>query len=163
MESNDKKYMQYTIKPIGLIHTPYKLKETCPIQGNINPEGKGTVEVFPEYSDGLKDIGTFSHIYLFYVFDRAAEVKLVRFTFLDDTEHGVFASRHPSRPNGIGISIVKLINSNNNILEVSGVDILDNTPLIDIKPYIPRFDIFQEASNGWTELKKLRPKPPDRE
>ena len=163
MESNDKKYTQYTIKQIGLIYTPYKSKETCPIQGNINPESKGTVEVFPEYSDGLKDIGTFSHIYLFYVFDRAGEIKLVRSTFLDDTEHGVFASRHPCRPNGIGISIVKLIKHNNNILEVSGIDILDNTPLIDIKPYIPRFDIFQEASNGWTELKKLRPKPPDRE
>lgn len=155
--------MQYTIKPIGLIHTPYKSKETCPIQGNINPESKATIEVFPEYSAGLKDIGTFSHIYLFYVFDRAGEVKLVRSTFLDDTEHGVFASRHPSRPNGIGISIVKLLKNNNNILEVSGIDILDNTPLIDIKPYIPRFDIFPEASNGWTELKKLRPKPPHRE
>lgn len=155
--------MEYTIKQIGIIHTPYNSKETCPIQGNINPESRGTVEIFPEYSEGLKDIGTFSHIYLFYVFDRAGEVKLVRPTFLDDTAHGVFASRHPCRPNGIGMSIVKLIKHNNNILEVSGVDILDNTPLIDVKPYIPRFDIFKEASNGWTELKKLRPKPLDRE
>jgi len=156
-------YRKFTIKQIGIIRTSYSKKESCPIQGNVNPKGKGTIEVFQEYVEALKDIETFSHIYLFYIFNQAGEVKLVRQTFLDDTPHGIFASRHPCRPNKIGISIVKLRSRSKNMLEVSGVDILDKTPLIDIKPYIPRFDIFEEATNGWTESKKLRPKPLDRE
>ncbi len=155
--------MKYEIKPIGIIHSPYKTKDECPIQGRVKPEGKGQIELFPEYAEGLKDIETFSHIILFYVFDRAGEIKLVRTTFLDDYSHGVFASRHPCRPNGIGISIVKLEKRNNNILEVSGIDTLNNTPLIDIKPYMPKFDHFDNANNGWAETIKLRPKPPDRE
>ncbi len=111
----------------------------------------------------METIETFSHIILFYIFDKAGEIKLSRPTFLDDTPHGVFASRHPCRPNSVGISIVKLEKRNKNILEVSGIDILDNTPLIDIKPYIPRFDRFDNANNGWIETKKLRGKPPNRE
>lgn len=155
--------MKYEIKPIGIVHTPYKTKEECPIQGAIKPEGKGQVEIFSEYEEGLKDIETFSHIILFYIFDQAGEIKLVRPTFLDDSFHGVFASRHPCRPNSIGISIVKMDNRRKNIIEVSGIDILDGTPLIDIKPYIPRFDHFADANNGWTGTIKLRPKPPGRE
>jgi tRNA-Thr(GGU) m(6)t(6)A37 methyltransferase TsaA len=155
--------MEYTIKSIGIIHTPYKSKEECPIQGFLQPEGKGIVEVFSEYVEGLKDIDTFSHIFLFYIFDKAGEVKLVRPTFLDDSAHGIFASRHPCRPNSIGISIVKLLKRKENILEINGMDILDGTPLIDIKPYIPRFDYFSEANNGWVASKKIRPKPPGRE
>ncbi len=155
--------MEYKLKPIGTMHTPYKTKEDCPIQGSMRPEGKGIIEVFLEYTKGLKDIETFSHIILLYIFDKAGEVKLVRPTFLDDSPHGVFASRHPCRPNGLGMSIVKLIKRNKNILDVGGIDILDGTPLIDIKPYIPRFDYFPDANNGWIESKKLRSKPPDRE
>jgi tRNA-Thr(GGU) m(6)t(6)A37 methyltransferase TsaA len=155
--------MKYEMKQIGIIHSPYKTKEECPIQGSIKPEGKGKIELFPEYEEGLKDIETFSHIILFYVFDRAGEIKLVRPTFLDDSSHGVFASRHPCRPNSIGISIVELEKRNKNILEVSGIDIFDNTPLVDIKPYMPRFDRFDNANNGWAEEINLRPKPPDRE
>ena len=155
--------MKFEIEQIGIIHSPYKTKEECPIQGNVNSEGKGQIELFPEYEEGLETIETFSHIILFYIFDKAGEIKLSRPTFLDDSPHGVFASRHPCRPNGIGISIVKLEKRNKNILEVSGIDILDNTPLIDIKPYIPRFDHFDNANNGWTETKKIRPKPKARE
>jgi tRNA-Thr(GGU) m(6)t(6)A37 methyltransferase TsaA len=124
--------MKYEIKQIGIIHSPYKTKDECPIQGYVKPEGKGQIELFPEYEEGLKDIETFFHIVLLYVFDRAGEIKLVRPTFLDDSAHGVFASRHPCRPNGIGISIVKLEKRNKNILEVRGIDILDNTL---IQPY----------------------------
>ncbi len=155
--------MRYEIKPIGIIHTPYKIKEECPIQGAINTQEKGQVEIFPEYEKGLKDVETFSHIILFYIFNQAGKIKLVRPTFLDDCSHGIFASRHPCRPNGVGISIVKLLKRNGNVLEVSGIDILDNTPLIDIKPYIPKFDHFINANNGWVEIKELRPKPADRE
>ena len=155
--------MKYEIKQIGIIHSPYKTKDECPIQGCAKPEGKGQIELFPEYEEGLKDIETFSHIVLLYIFDRAGEIKLTRNTFLDDSSHGIFASRHPCRPNGIGISIVKLEKRIENILEVSGIDTLNNTPLIDIKPYMPSFDYFDNASNGWAETIKLRPKPLGRE
>lgn len=155
--------MKYEIKRIGIIHSPYPTKDSCPIQGATKTDGIGTVDIFPEYADGLKDIETFSHIILLYLFDRAGEIQLIRPTFLDDTPHGVFASRHPCRPNGIGLSIVKLDRRNGNTLHVRRIDVLDGTPLIDIKPYIPRFDHIASASNGWTEDKGLRPKPEGRE
>lgn len=151
--------MQTKITPIGVIHSPFKGKEECPIQPTYSQDNLGTVELFPEYAQGLKDIDAFSHIYLFYLFDRAGEIKLVRPTFLDDEPHGIYASRHPCRPNGIGISIVNLIARRKNVLEVKGIDVLDNTPLIDIKPYVPKFDMIRDASNGWVESKNWRPKP----
>ncbi len=165
MEKNYKKnwIMKFEIKQIGIIHTPYKTKEECPIQGNVRPEGKGSVEVFDKYAEALETIETFSHIMLFFILDRSGEVKLSRPTFLDDKPHGVFASRHPCRPNGIGFSIVRLEERNGNILKVSGIDMLDNTPLIDIKPYVPKFDCLVDANNGWLEEKGLRPKPKGRE
>jgi tRNA-Thr(GGU) m(6)t(6)A37 methyltransferase TsaA len=155
--------MKFEINQIGKIFSPYKTKEECPIQGTAMPEGKGRVEIFPEYEEALETIETFSHVILFYIFDRAGEIKLSRPTFLDDASHGVFASRHPCRPNGIGMSIVKLEKRIKNILEVSEIDVLDNTPLIDIKPYIPRFDYREKANNGWAETKELRDKPKNRE
>ena len=130
--------MKFEIKQIGVIYSPYKTKEECPIQGTVKPEGKGQIEVYPEYVEALETIETFSHIILFYIFDKAGEIKLCRPTFLDDAPHGVFASRHPCRPNGIGISVVKLEKRKENILEVSGIDILDNTPLIDIMTLPPK-------------------------
>jgi tRNA-Thr(GGU) m(6)t(6)A37 methyltransferase TsaA len=155
--------MKFEIKQIGVIHSPYKTKEECPIQGNVKPQGKGQIEIFPEYEEALQTIETFSHIMLFFILDKAGEIKLSRPTFLDDSPHGVFASRHPCRPNGIGFSIVKLEKRDKNILEVSGIDVLDNTPLVDIKPYIPIFDCFSDANNGWIQDKELRPKPEGRE
>ncbi|MCL6546915.1 MAG: SAM-dependent methyltransferase [Bryobacteraceae bacterium] len=104
-----------------------------------------------------------SHIYLLYRFDRAGETQMIRATFLDDEPHGIFATRHPCRPNGIGMSIVRLIRRDKNILEVKDIDILDKTPLLDIKPYIPRFDRIETASEGWIAGKEWRPKPQDRE
>jgi tRNA-Thr(GGU) m(6)t(6)A37 methyltransferase TsaA len=90
------------VQPIGKIHTPHKTKEECPIQPVYSSEAEGRIEVFEEYAAGLKDIETFSHIYMLYLFDRAGEIQLVRPTFLDDEPHGIYASRHPCRPNGIG-------------------------------------------------------------
>ncbi len=155
--------MNFEITQIGTIYSPYKTKAECPIQGSVVPDGKGRIEIFEEYVEGLETIESFSHLILFYIFDRAGEIILSRPTFLDDTAHGVFASRHPCRPNRIGISIVKLEKRINNILEVSEIDILDHTPLIDIKPYIPRFDYRENANNGWTATKELRAKPKNRE
>ncbi len=151
------------IEPIGIIHTPYDAKEDCPIQPLYAHDAIGRVEVFEKYAAGLKDIETFSHIYLVYLFDRAGEVELERPPFLDDESHGIFATRHPCRPNGIGMSIVKLKTRDKNILVVEGIDVLNATPLLDIKPYIPRFDRIETANEGWTAGKQWRPKPKGRE
>lgn len=159
----DKMKKKFEIEQIGTIYTPYKTKEECPIQGSVKPDGIGQIEVFLKYDEALETIETFSHIILFYLFDRAEEIKLSRPTFLDDSPHGVFASRHPCRPNSIGFSIVKLVKREKNILKVSGIDILDNSPLIDIKPYMPRFDYFKNANNGWAENLNIRPKPHSKE
>lgn len=153
--------MEFT--PIGKIYSPHQNKQDCPIQPIYAPEAQGKIEVFKEYAQGLKDIQLFSHIYILYLFDRAGEVQLVRPTFLDDTPHGIYASRHPCRPNGIGMSIVRLEKIVDNILEVSGLDVLDGTPLLDIKPYVPKFDIIDSATNGWVADKSWRTKPSNRE
>ena len=151
------------IEPIGIIHTPFDKKEDCPIQPIYSPDSIGRVEVFERYATGLKDIEGFSHIYLIYEFDRAGKVEMIRPTFLDDEPHGIFASRHPCRPNGIGMSIVRLKKRENNILIVEGIDVLNATPLLDIKPYMPRFDRIETATEGWTADKGWRPKPDGRE
>jgi tRNA-Thr(GGU) m(6)t(6)A37 methyltransferase TsaA len=149
--------------PIGVIRTPFASKDGCPIQPAYAQDAEGTVTVFDEYEAGLKDIEAFSHIYLLYAFDRAGEVELVRPTFLDDEEHGVFASRHPCRPNGIGLSVVRLVRRDGNTLAVAGVDMLDRTPLLDIKPYVARFDRIDDASDGWVADRPWRKKPLGRE
>lgn len=155
--------MKIIIEPIGIINTPFKNKEECPIQGSYSSCSIGTVEIFKEHEEGLKDIETFSHIYIIYYFDKASEIKYIRPTFLDDKKHGIYASRHPCRPNSIGISIVKLLNRNKNILKVSSIDVIDKTPLLDIKPYIPRHDIISDASEGWIKNVEFREKPHGRE
>ena len=155
--------MDITIHPIGIIRSTFQTKEEAPIQGAFQPEVEGAVEVFAEFAPALKDIETFSHLFLIYRFDRAGELILSRATFLDDEPHGVFASRHPCRPNGLGLSVVRLLRREGNILHVGGIDVLDGTPLIDIKPYVPGFDAYPEASAGWTAGKELRQKPPGRE
>lgn len=155
--------MEHKITPIGLIRSPFKTKDECPIQSVYSSKARGSITLYRKYENGLKDIETFSHIYVLYLFDRTGKVKLVRPTFLDDEPHGIFASRHPCRPNGIGISIVKLLRRDGPVLEIEGVDVLDRTPLVDIKPYIPRFDIIESASEGWVADVSLRPKPKGRE
>jgi len=155
--------MEYRIKPIGIIHTSHNTKEETPVQGVFQSDAAGTVEVFPEFAEGLKDIELFSHIVLLYHFDRAGKVELVRKPFLDDNPHGIFATRHPCRPNGLGISTVRLLGREGNFLRVSGIDVLDGTPLIDLKPYIPRFDSFPDAAEGWFAGKENRKKPAGRE
>lgn len=151
------------IESIGIIHTPHKTKDECPIQPLFASAVTGQVEIFEKYGPALKDIEAFSHLHLIYLFDRAGAVELVRPTFLDDEPHGIFASRHPCRPNGIGLSIVRLVRRESNTLIIEGVDMLDGTPLLDIKPYVPKFDAFPFASVGWMTNKQWRPKPQGRE
>jgi len=139
------------LKPIGIIHTPYKEPKRMPIQGKFETDVTGQVEIFPEYQQGLKDIEGFSHLILIYYFDREKEEKLVGKPFLEDDTHGIFAIRSPMRPNHIGISIVKSEKIENNIVAFSEVDILDNTPLLDIKPYVSHFDSRENVKNGWID------------
>ncbi|MDD5154994.1 MAG: tRNA (N6-threonylcarbamoyladenosine(37)-N6)-methyltransferase TrmO [Candidatus Omnitrophica bacterium] len=139
------------LKPIGIIHTPYKEPKGIPIQGKFEKSITGQAELFPEYVKGLKDLNDFSHIILIYYFDRSKEEKLAGRPFLEDEEHGIFAIRSPHRPNHIGFSIVKLEKIINNIVTFSEVDILDDTPLLDIKPYVSHFDSREKVKNGWLD------------
>jgi tRNA-Thr(GGU) m(6)t(6)A37 methyltransferase TsaA len=140
-----------TLSPIGVIHSPHAREKKTPIQP-VYAEGiEGTVEVFPEYAEGLRDIEGFSHIYLIYHFHRAQPIRLIVKPFLEDAFHGVFATRTPYRPNPIGFSVVRLIAREDHILHIEDVDVLDGTPLLDIKPYISRFDHRENVRNGWQE------------
>jgi tRNA (adenine37-N6)-methyltransferase len=139
--------MQLT--PIGIIHTPHQHAAGTPIQAALAAGVQGTVEVFAEYAEGLRDLEGFERIWLVYWLDRAKPPQLVVTPYLDTTPRGLFATRAPSRPNPIGLSPVRLLGISGNILAVEGVDILDNTPLLDIKPYLPAFDAFQATRIGW--------------
>ncbi len=136
-------------KPIGVIHTSFTEKEQTPIQGCFAPDSKGTVEIYPEYAEGLQNIEGFSHLILIYHFHQAGCCQLVTKPFLDKEKKGIFAIRYFTRPNPIGLSIVKLLSVKGNILDIGEVDILDGTPLLDIKPYVPEFDIKQDVKDGW--------------
>ena len=147
--------MEYYMKAIGIIHTPLANKKDAPIQSSRS-NIVGTVEVFPQYLEGLEGIEAFSHIYLIYGFHQSdPEISLKVKPFLDDQDHGVFATRYPNRPNPIGFSVVKLIGRQENIMEFKGADMLDGTPLLDIKPYIPEFDVFSVAKTGWFQNRKM--------
>ena len=145
--------MTICFKAIGTIHTPFKRKEGMPIQSSGSKGIKGTIELKREYIDGLFDLEKFSHIYLIYYFHKSKGLDLQVIPFLDDKPHGVFATRAPRRPNSIGISVVKLINIKDNILEIENVDMLDGTLLLDIKPYIAQFDIHNIEKSGWINNK----------
>jgi tRNA (adenine37-N6)-methyltransferase len=136
-------------KPIGVIHTPYCRKEDTPIQGCFSPDNKGDIEIFPEYATGLKDIEGFSHLILLYHFHKAEGYELLTKPFLDKNKKGIFSIRYFARPNPIGLSVVKLLRVNGNHLEIGEVDMLDGTPLLDIKPYVPQFDIKEHVKDGW--------------
>lgn len=142
---------EITLKPIGIIRTPYKEPKGMPIQGKFEKDIEGQIEIFPNYIQGLKDIEGFSHLILIYYFDRAKEEKLLGKPFLEDETHGIFAIRSPMRPNHIGFSVVKLKKIENNTITFSEVDILDNTPLLDIKPYVSHFDSRENVENGWLD------------
>ena len=143
--------MEICYNPIGIIHSPFKKPEGTPIQAAAAKGVKGLVEIFPEYVDGLKDLDGFSHIILIYHFHLARKKLLLVKPFLDDELRGVFATRAPSRPNPIGLSVVKLNGVEENILYIENVDILDGTPLLDIKPCIPEFDFCRVERTGWIE------------
>lgn len=137
--------------PIGVIRSEHADPERTPIQPVYARECKGRAEIDPRYADGLRDIEGFSHLYLLYFFDRAPAGALLVKPFLQDAEHGIFATRSPRRPNAIGLSIVHLLRREGTVLYLEGVDVLDGTPLLDIKPYVARFDRVEATRDGWQE------------
>lgn len=140
--------MEIVMHLIGVIHSPYTEKSQTPIQSSRS-QTIGEVEIFPEFVDGLKDVDGFSHLILLYAFHCSTGYNLRVKPFLDNQLRGLFATRHPCRPNPIGLSIVRLLSCQENILTVNGLDVLDNTPLLDIKPYVPDFDERSDVRTGW--------------
>jgi tRNA-Thr(GGU) m(6)t(6)A37 methyltransferase TsaA len=140
-------------KPIGVVHSPFRSPQDVPIQSAAAKGVVGSVEVSPEYLEGLKDVEGFSHLILIYHFHLAQKYSLLVTPFLDKTLHGVFSTRAPSRPNPIGVSIVRLTKVEQNQLHIQDVDIIDGTPLLDIKPFVPEFDQRKAERIGWLEKK----------
>jgi tRNA-Thr(GGU) m(6)t(6)A37 methyltransferase TsaA len=139
--------------PIGIIHSAFTKPKGTPIQPAAAGGAEGKVEVFKEYTPGLKDLDQFSHIILIFYFHKVKKVSLTATPFMGNKERGIFAIRGPSRPNAIGISTVKLLGISDNILHIRDVDILEGTPLLDIKPYVPRFDEKEKVKIGWLQNK----------
>ena len=136
-------------RPIGTIHTPFKGLEGTPIQPVGGSGVKAEIELLPEFVAGLHDLDGFSHIILIYHCHLAQPYRLMVTPFLDDAQRGLFATRAPTRPNPIGLSVVRLIRVANNILYIEDIDIVDNTPLLDIKPFVPEFDVRDADCIGW--------------
>jgi tRNA-Thr(GGU) m(6)t(6)A37 methyltransferase TsaA len=152
------------MKPIGIIHSLFHEISNMPIQPAGAKGIKGEIEIYPEFTDGLEDLDGFSHIYLLYKFHQVTNIRLKVVPFMDNVERGIFSTRSPARPNPIGISIVKLLEIKKNILTIEGVDILDGTPLLDIKPYIKKFDHIKNPTSGWmkSSQKKIQKKRSDK-
>jgi tRNA-Thr(GGU) m(6)t(6)A37 methyltransferase TsaA len=151
VRNTQKKPDRITYSPIGTIHSPFIDIAGMPIQPSGARGVRGTVEVSGEFSEGLADIEGFSRIILIYAFHQCDSCQMTVTPFLDKETHGVFATRAPCRPNAIGISIVRLTGREGSTLFVEDIDVLDGTPLLDIKPYVPAFDAYPDSKSGWLE------------
>ena len=140
-----------TLAGIGIIHSPFKEPAGMPIQPVFAEGTVGTVEVLPQYAEGRRDLDGFDRVWLIYWLHKALPGPLRVIPFRDTTERGVFATRAPCRPNAIGLSCVQLLSVSGNVLTIGGVDILDGSPVIDIKPYVPKFDAFPNSRAGWCD------------
>lgn len=145
---------EITFKPIGIIHTAHKKPSGMPIQPHGAKRAKGTIKLNAELVPGLADLDGFSHLILIYHFHQVKGHKLCVVPFMDDKAHGIFATRAPVRPNPIGLSIVKLKKVDGNLVFFEGADMLDGTPLLDIKPFFARFDNREDAVSGWLDKKE---------
>ncbi|MFW5897926.1 MAG: tRNA (N6-threonylcarbamoyladenosine(37)-N6)-methyltransferase TrmO [Halanaerobium sp.] len=154
---------QITFQPIGKIRSEFKTVEGTPIQPTGAEGIEGKIELMPEFEEGLIDLKDFSHLILLYHCHLAGRCSLKNKPFLEDKEHGIFAIRAPSRPNSIGLSVVRLKKIEKNIIYIKDVDIVDDTPLLDIKPYVSEFDIRKDVKTGWYEknVHKLSEKKDD--
>jgi tRNA-Thr(GGU) m(6)t(6)A37 methyltransferase TsaA len=142
-------HLQY--RSIGLIRSPFKDIEGMPVQPAGAAGVAGRLEIDPEYAEGLKDVDGFSHLIVLYHFHMVREAQLTVTPFLGTRPRGVFATRAPKRPNPLGLSVVKLVRREGSVLFIENVDVLDETPLLDVKPYVPAFDRVEQASSGWLE------------
>jgi tRNA-Thr(GGU) m(6)t(6)A37 methyltransferase TsaA len=142
---------QIIMHPIGVIHSPYKESKDIPIQGIFKRKAQAWIELRDEYSQGLKDLNEFSHAIIIYYFHKSTEEKIQGRPFLEQNIHGIFAIRSPNRPNHIGFSVVKIKDIKENKLFFTEVDILDGTPLLDIKPYVKHFDCRDNVISGWLD------------
>ncbi len=147
----DKYTSLITYHPIGTIHSPFQELSSMPIQPASESSAPGSIELLNELAPGLHDLAGFSHIILIYHLHQSRHMTLTVTPFLDSKTHGVFSTRAPNRPNPIGLSVVRLVNIEGNILNVENLDILDGTPLLDIKPSVPEFDSPTEFRLGWLE------------
>ncbi len=146
--------MNIAYTPIGIIRSPFKQLNGMPIQPTSETSAAGQLEIYPEFAEGLKDLGGFSHVYLLYHLHKVRRSKLTVIPFLDNAPHGIFATRAPAHPNPIGLSLVKIVRVEGNFVHVEGIDILNGTPLLDIKPYIPEFEETHKVRTGWMRKSK---------
>ena len=140
-----------TMNPIGVIHSPYKQIKDMPIQGKFKPGVKAWIELKKEYDSGFKDLDGFSHAIIIYYFHKSEKIEIEGKPFLENDKHGIFAIRSPHRPNHIGLSVIKIEGIEKNKLHFSEVDVLDGTPVLDIKPYVRQFDVRDNIVSGWLD------------
>ena len=143
--------LRFEYRPIGVIHSPHTDPGTTPIQPRYAQDFVGSIEIREEFAEGLDDLDGYSHIVLLYHCHRAKPLRLKIAPFLDDVPRGVFSTRYPSRPNPIGLSVVRLLRREGRTLHIADVDILDGTPLLDIKPHVARFGVDGPVRSGWQE------------
>lgn len=151
---NEMQWIHY--RPIGILRTPFQDVAGMPIQPSGATGMGGTAEIYPEFAAGLQDLEGFSHLIMLYHFHRARAVQLQVTPFLDTKPHGLFATRAPARPNPIGFSVVRLLAREGSTLRLENVDMLDGTPLLDLKPYVPEFDACAVERLGWLETAQGR-------
>ena len=142
---------EFVMRAIGVIHTPFRDLEGMPVQPAGASGVAGTVEVFEKFAEGLTDLDGFSHAILLYALHKSAGYETIVTPFLDARPHGIFATRAPRRPNPIGLSVVRIVSVEGTVLHVENIDVLDGTPILDIKPYVPGFDADGEVRIGWLE------------
>lgn len=148
--NQDKMGGRVRYSPIGTIHSPFTTEAGMPIQTGFS-DAAGTVDLDPEYVEGLRDLEDFSHIILVYHFHRSDGYELLPEPYMEDKPHGVFATRAPRRPNPVGISVVELREVSGSTLHVDGIDVIDGTPLLDVKPFVPAFNGVENVTIGWLE------------
>jgi len=154
--------MRIVMNPIGVIHSPYKEPKDIPVQGIFKPDVEACVELLEEYSKGLEDLEDFSHAIILYYFHKSSAEQIQGSPFLEDERHGIFAIRSPHRPNHIGLSVVKICAIHENKLHFTEVDVLDQTPVLDIKPYVKYFDVRDNVVSGWLDKHFEDGRAPDR-
>jgi len=154
--------LQIVMHPIGKIYSPYKESKEIPIQGRFKDDVAAWVELKKEYTRGLKDLDKFSHCILIYYFHKSDKETIEGKPFLEDEKHGIFAIRSPHRPNHIGFSVVKIQQIKGNKLYFTQVDVIDGTPLLDIKPYVKHFDSREDVISGWLDKHFKNGKIPDK-